>query len=632
MSEQKSRRLDPPVDPTRDRVLGRADAPITLVEYGSYACPRCRQAHEAIARLRDELGDKVRYVFRHKPLAGNPLALQAAELVEQAQSPDRFWQAHADLMAGSAQLTEADLARAQADLQVEAAEAGEREKATERARARVQADIDSARASGAVITPTFFINGRLYGGAWDDTSFREALLGSLGYRLRTAALDFAAWSPAIGALLLLATITAIVLANSAMGEAFNGLWQRNFGFSFGDAEYRLPLLKWVNDGLLSIFFLVVGLEIKREFTIGHLSSRRLAALPVAAAVGGMVAPAVLYALVIPAGPWGHGWGVPMATDTAFAIALIAMLGSRVPVELRIFLTAVAIVDDIGAITVVALFYSGDLDVSMLAAAGATLLLLLAFNKAGIYRVAPYLLAGAALWFFVHEGGLHATVAGVLLAMVIPTRPPPNLAGLMAQADAVFYAEMEGAPPTSLGHRLSAPALSALDEIHDRLESPAAHVLRRLEPHSSYVVLPIFALANAGVVVSAEAFRGHGVLFAAIGAGLVLGKPIGMFVLAFLAVRFGVASKPDAYSWSQVAGAGSLAGIGFTMSLFIAGQAFPAADDFAAAKIAIFGASFLSGVIGVSVLCMASRNVRSRAAGEAGIAPNRPGASMEPGAT
>jgi NhaA family Na+:H+ antiporter len=295
-----------------------------------------------------------------------------------------------------------------------------------------------------------------------------------------------------------------------------------------------------------------------------------------------------------------GWGVPMATDTAFAVALIALMGARVPVELRIFLTAAAIVDDIGAIIVVAIFYSDALHVAALAAAAATVGLLALLNRWGVYRVMPYLLTGAVLWVLVHEGGLHATLAGVLLAAFMPTRKPPDYRALSLQAEAILAAEASHGGE-QFRHGPSEPALRELDAIHDRLESPADRVLRHVAPRSSYLVLPIFALANAGVVLAAEVLTGHGMLMAAIVAGLTVGKPAGFLLAAWLAVRAGIAEKPAAYSWRQLVGAGALAGIGFTMSLFIAGQAFPLHDDFAAAKIAVFAASVLSAVIGVVIL-------------------------------
>ncbi len=363
----------------------------------------------------------------------------------------------------------------------------------------------------------------------------------------------------------------------------------------------MPLLHWVNDGLLTIFFLVVGLEIKREFTVGRLATPRAAALPIVAAFGGMTAPAVIYLLLVQPGPLHAGWGMTIATDTAFAVALIVLLGTRVPVELRVFLTAAVILDDLVAIVVIALFYTGNIDISYLLASVAVTGLLAALNRWGIYRALPYAVLGVVLWVCLHESGLHATLAGVILAVVTPTRPPANLRALMAQAEAVIRTETKRAGEAVMQHGPSEPALQALDVIHDRIESPASKLLRSIEPWSSYIVLPLFALANAGVVWSLDVFEGHGRLMLGIILGLVLGKPIGIFTAAWLAVHFDVAAKPDAYSWRQLSGAGALAGIGFTMSLFIAAQAFPNAEDYAAAKIAIFLASLVAGAAGVLIL-------------------------------
>ena len=598
-------RLDRAVDEAYDHVLGPANAPITLVEYGSYACPYCRAANEQIAKIRDELGERLRYVFRHRPLTDSDIARRAAVLAERAEDPERFWRAHVELMTRSEELTEDDLRAVAGELSLAWEDPEEAEQAARRAQARVEADERSARASGVMITPTFFINGRRYDGPWDESSLADAMLGRLGHRVRSAALDFASWGPSAGVLLLVATLLAVAVTNSPLGPAFAAFWQQDFGLTFGDGSFRMSLQHWVNDGLLTIFFLVVGLEIKREFTVGHLASRRSAALPIAAAIGGMVAPAVLYALVVPQGPWSHGWGVPMATDTAFAVALIVMMGERVPIELRIFLTAAAIVDDIGAIVVVALFYSGELHFGYLAGAAAITGALALLNRAHVYRVPPYVLLGVALWACVHAGGLHATLAGVILALFIPTRPPPNLNALMTQANTIVAAQARRGDEV-LRHGPSLPALRALDAIHDRLESPAHRLLRHAGARSSYLVLPLFALANAGVAITPEVLSGHESLMLAILAGLVIGKPLGLLSASALAVRLGVAVKPEEYSWRQLGGAGALAGIGFTMSLFIAGQAFPAQAEFAAAKIAVFAASVLSAVIGVALLWSAER--------------------------
>lgn len=591
-------RLDRPVG-GNDHVLGPSGAAITLVEYGSYACPYCRAANDRIATVRDDLGDRLRYVFRHKPLTGNDIARRAAVLAEQA-TPEQFWDVHVALMTRSAELTEDDLVAVAQMIQADGHATAAKGELRDHAKKRVEGDEASARASGVLVTPTFFINSRRYDGPWDESSFEDAMLGSLGHRVRAAALDFASWAPSAGLLLLLAAVLAIAAMNTGFGEAFEHFWERPVGIAFGGTAFSMSLRHWINDGLLTIFFLVVGLEIKREFTVGRLASRKSAAMPIAGALGGMAVPALIYLLFIPSGPWAHGWGVPMATDTAFAVALIAILGSRVPVELRIFLTAAAIVDDIGAIAVVAVFYSGALQLTWLAAALIIVGALALLNRWHVYALTPYTLLGIALWACVLAGGLHATLAGVTLALFIPTRPPANLQALMTQARAIVTAEARRSGEV-LHHGLSAIGLRALDAIHDRIESPADRLLRRVGPRSSYIVLPLFALANAGVVLSTSVIGGHETLMLAIAAGLAIGKPAGFMIACALAVRLGLALKPNEYSWRQLLGAGALAGIGFTISLFIAGEAFRQPADFAAAKIAIFAASVVSAIIGILIL-------------------------------
>jgi NhaA family Na+:H+ antiporter len=598
--EVLSNRLDRPVDETRDHILGPSTAPITLVEYGSYDCPHCRAANERIIEVRSEFGERLRYVFRHRPITGSDIAKRAAELVEYATTPETFWDAHVSLMTRSRTLTEDDLRAVAEQLHIPVEDEAAAQERAERARARVEEDMASARASGVRFTPTFFINSRRYDGPWDTGSFTDAMLGSLGHRVRTAALGFASWAPSTGILLLLASIVSILIVNSPAGREFEQFWHTDLGLNFGSLVYPMSLLHWVNDALLTIFFFVVGLEIKREFTVGTLAGWKQAALPIAAAIGGMGFPALLYLAVIHQGPWALGWGVPTATDTAFAVAIIAMMGSRVPVELRIFLTAASIVDDIGSIVVVAIFYSGALHLAWLVGGAALIGALWLLNRSSVYRVSPYVILGIGLWICVHASGLHPTLAGVILAAFIPTRPPPDYKTLALQAESIL---MEEARHRGEQYRRgpSEPAMQALDAIHDRLESPADRMLRTAAPRSSYIVLPIFALANAGVALGANMLDGHERLVLAIAAGLVLGKPIGYAVLSFLVVKLKLAEKPKAYSWRQLIGAGALAGIGFTMSLFIAGQSFPVMADFDAAKVAVFGASLLSALAGIAIL-------------------------------
>ena len=280
-------RLDRAVDPdSRPRARAPTAAEITLVEYGSYDCPHCRAANARIGEVREQLGDRVRYVFRHRPISGSELARRAAELVEQAATPDEFWSAHVSLMTRSRTLTEDDLRAVADDLRLgenppDVAAALEAD-----ARERVDADVASSHASGVRFTPTFFINSQRYDGPWDEASFTDAMLGSLGHRVRIAALGFASWAPSTGLLLLLATLLAVIVTNTDAGPAFTRFWETDIRpVGFGDAAFRLSLVHWVNDALLTVFFLVVGLEIKREFTVGHLATRRSAALPIAAAVG-----------------------------------------------------------------------------------------------------------------------------------------------------------------------------------------------------------------------------------------------------------------------------------------------------------------------------------------------------------
>jgi len=620
MSARAARtRLESAVDPAHDHVLGDDDAAITLVEYGSYACTYCRAAHQVVADLRDRFGDRLRYVFRQRPIGGSEDALRAAEFAEYAAAATgNFWPVHDALMTRGSEV-DAEVILAVAD-EFDVPGYDERPDLRDAAIRRVRADRESADRSGVIGTPTFFINGRRYEGAWDEASLAEAMLGSLGHRLHAATLDFVRWAPSTGLLLLLATVAALVIANGSAGPAFAAFWQRPFGFVLGDRGFSMSLLHWINDGLLAVFFLVVGLEIKRELTVGRLASWRAAALPIAASLGGMLVPALLYLTLIPAGPLAHGWGVTIATDTAFAIALIVMLGDRVPIELRVFLTAAVIVDDLVAIVVVALFYSGTLHFDYLAGAAALALLLVVLNRSGVYRALPYALLGVLLWLCLHHGGLHATLAGVILALVVPTRPPPNLHALTAQAEMVMRTELANAEEGGgvMHHGLSEPALRAIDAIHDRVESPADKLLRTIEPWSSYLVLPVFAFANAGVTWVPGMLDGHGSLVLAIVLGLALGKPIGIVGAAWIAARTGIAVKPDGYTWRQLAGAGALAGIGFTMSLFIAGQAFDP-TSFAAAKIAIFAASLLAGALGVAILWKRARQPMVRSAREASTA-------------
>lgn len=601
--------LHPPIDPSRDHILGPADAEMTLVQYGSYADFRSRAVHAVVEDLRDRFGQRMRYVFRHLPVEGKPDALRAAHVVERiAHATGKFWEIHEKFMELGPTLSNADIDHSAREHGVDSGVAEDGNASEDPAAARVREDVASARRSGATAggPPTFYINGRRYTGTWDESSVADAMLAHLGHRIQNAAFKFVHWGPGSGLLLGLATLLALVLSNTGVGAQFLAMWETPLGFRVGEWDFTHSLLHWVNHGLLTVFFFVVGLEIKREFTVGHLATIRSGALPVLAAFGGIVLPAVIYATIAPP-DLRHGWGIPIGTDTAFAVALIVLLGRRVPIELRVFLTAAVIIDDIVAIVLIALFYSGDISANYLVAGGVVTACVVAINRGGVYSPLPYAVCAVILWFILHEAGLHATLAGVIMAVLIPTRPPANLKALLVQAGAIIHAE-DSRAGEAMHTGPSEPALRALDAIHGRLESPADKLLRSVEPWSSYVALPIFAMANAGVVWSADVFQGQGRIMFAIVMGLVVGKPLGIIVASWIAVRSGIAAKPDAYSWRQLVGAGALGGIGFTMSLFIAGQAFSDAADYATAKIGIFIASLVAAAVGASILLSERQDV------------------------
>ncbi len=599
MEAARADRLDLPVDPERDHVLGPEDAQITLVEYGSYVCAYCHTAHQVVRQLRDHFGDRMRYVYRHLPLADRREATLAAELAEYAaRTTGDFWTAHDLLMRHGPTFEEGELDRLADELGIPPRAQWDPATA-DAAVSKVRADARSGLRSGARVTPTFFINGRRYEGAWDEASLSEAMLRSLGHRIHSASLDFVRWGPSTGLLLVVMTLLAVVLSNTSLGPGFLQLWETPLGIEVGSGEFALSIIDWVNHGLLTVFFLVVGLEIKRELTVGRLGSPAAAALPIAAATGGMVAPALLFLTMAPA-QYHHSWGMTITTDTAFSVALIVLLGQRVPVDLRVFLTAAVIADDLVAIALVALVYSTALQLNWLAAAVVVSLVLAALGRWRVYRPLPYAVLGVVLWFALHEAGLHATLAGVILAIVTPTRPPPNLQGLLAQAQAVIAAERRDRGDAVMRTGPSEAALRAIDAIHDRIESPASKLLRVVEPWSSYAVLPLFALVNAGVTVSAGMLAERERLVLSIAIALVGGKLIGILGGARIAVALGIAAKPDTYGWRQVAGAGALAGIGFTMSLFIARHSL-AGPDYDAAKVGIFLASIVAGLLGAALL-------------------------------
>lgn len=363
-----------------------------------------------------------------------------------------------------------------------------------------------------------------------------------------------------GVILLCCVILSLIIANSALGTAFENFLSKEWGYHSENIHLKYPILLWINDGLMAVFFLLVGLEIKRELVEGELSSPKKAALPILAAIGGAIVPALIYSVLNKDTESAAGWGIPMATDIAFAIAIITLLGSKVPPALKIFLAALAIVDDLLAILVIAIFYSTQLQFTYLAYAAGLVVLLFIFNRLGVKKIYLYLVPGAFIWYFIHHSGIHATIAGVLVAMALPTTP-----------------DAKESPLEKLEHLLTKPV--------------------------NFLIMPIFALANTNIKFEPEMLQG---IFTPLGLGIILGlllgKPIGITLISRLAVKLKISSLPNKTTWSHIIGVGFLAGIGFTMSIFIALLSFTGNELLLSeAKFSILTASVLSGVVGSVLL-------------------------------
>jgi len=389
---------------------------------------------------------------------------------------------------------------------------------------------------------------------------------SLYGRLAGSLRRFLAIEAASTVVLLLATAAALIWANSPGSESYFRIWHAKVGP--GLAGHELTLEHWVNDGLMALFFFLIGMELKHEFVHGELSVRARAMLPAFGALGGMVVPAGIYAALHAGGPALCGWGVPMATDIAFAVAALAVFGRRVPAGLKIFLLALAIVDDLGAVSVIAIFYSGELSLGALATAGGLLALMAALQRAGLRSYTPYWLLGFGVWLATLASGVHATVAGVLLGLLAPTRV--------------------GNPATGESW------------------SPIERLTKALHPWSAFFVMPVFALANAGLTLEIGAFADalSRRVIVAVALGLLVGKPLGIALFCWLAVRAGLAQLPDGVGWSALIGAGFLGGIGFTMALFITALAFPDAQLAAASKFGVILASAAAAAVGIAWLSRA----------------------------
>ena len=442
-------------------------------------------------------------------------------------------------------------------------------------------------------------------------------------RLMSPLYWFASFAAAGGIVLLAATVVAMVWANSPWSATYHHLWETPLRLEIGSWFVRLNLHQLINDGLMVVLFFLVGLEIKREFLAGELKTAQRATLPIVAALGGMLVPAALYAMINAGKPSFGGWGIPMATDIAFALGVLALLGDRVPTGLKVYLTALAIIDDIGAVMVIALFYSTGLVWSAIGGAAGLLALAALANRVGVRRPWAYGMIGLALWMTVLVSGIHATVAGVLLALTIPVRTRLREGAFIKAAEHALErfraaADETAADPdvTALSNHAHHEAIEELEILAEQAQPPLIRLERGLRSIVAFGIMPLFALANAGVSLSAEAAKatfGSAVTLGVL-AGLIVGKPIGITLFSWLAVRLGIASLPTGVSWPMIAGIGLLGGIGFTMSLFISGLAFTDAAMIDGAKLGILIASTIAAILGVFMLrrCLPSASADAAA--------------------
>ena len=606
-----------PVDPQRDHTRGGGadERVVSLVLYGDYLCPYCRRLRHVLARLRETLGPRLVYVFRHFPSEhAHPGAEFLSLAAEAAGAQGRFWEMHDWLYAQElpispekvfafAESLRLDMARFRSDIE---------SKAT---RDHVHDDIVDGRHNGVTGTPTIFIDNIRYDEAWDFYSMLEALQRPIAAQVQRSARVFASLPASGGFVLLLAAAAALFCANTPLAPYYRMFMDSSFGIGPAGSVVSMTIGEWFSEGLLAIFFLLVGLEIRREVTSGALVDPKAAILPVVAAVGGVLAPAAIY-LALNSGPTAPGWSVPTATDVAFTLGILALLGDRVPLSLRVFVAALAVVDDILGMLTLAIFYPRAFEATWLLAAALATLAMFALNRARVYVGWPYALVAAALWLALHASGVHAALAGVILAAFLPTRPTPAAGPLLAQAAtalaALEHRENEARASGEGELRIEQEpiwewAIRNLSAASARLLSPADRIERVVAPWSAYVILPLFAFSAIGIslsvdVHSAEALR----VLAGVVLGLVLGKPLGILLASLLAIKSGIGIAPRGVALITFIGAACLCGVGDTVALLMADEAFPHGADAPVAKIGVLIGSIIAALLGALVLVIGAK--------------------------
>ena len=611
VSEPASSKLLRAIDPARDHMRGGSarEGVISVLVYGDYLCPYCRRLRLVLARLRQALGERLAYVFRQFPNErAHPGSYLISRAAEAAAKQGRFWEMHDLLYEQEPPLTEAHVFEFAKNLGLDI-ERFRRDLDGEEVRNRIEEDLSEGKRNGVTGTPTLFVDGIRYDGAWDFYSMLEALERPVAQRVQRSARVFASLPASGGLVLLLAAALALFFANSPLAPYYRLFIDTSFGIGVRGSVLSLTVGAWFSEGLLAIFFLLVGLEIRREMTAGALADRRAAILPVVAAIGGVLAPAAIYLALNP-GPTARGWSVPTATDIAFTLGILALLGERIPQGLRVFVAALAVVDDVLSVLTLAIFYPRAFEPAWLVASGLLILGLAALNRWRVYASWPYVVIAVALGLSLHGAGVHAALAGVLLAAFLPTRPAPAAGPLLAQAAtalaALEQAENEAKESGARRGIEQEPiwdwASRNLSAASDRLLSPADRIERAVAPWSAYLILPLFAFSAAGVNLQVDLSSPSiwPVLFGVI-AGLVIGKPLGICLASWLAIKARIAVAPEDVSLRSFIGGACLCGVGDTVSLLMADQAFPQGPESSIAKIGVLVGSALAAALGAVIL-------------------------------